>query len=127
MNNQQMAKEPRILILGSTGRTGKAVIGELMRRSDSVQIVYSSRNRAQIDAWRREGKDAVFLDLNNARAFVAALTGIDRLFLATGYTVEMVHQSKTIVDAATRCRSAIYRAPGHFRQRANNQSTLHLA
>lgn len=26
--------------------------------------------------------------------------GIDRLFLATGYTVEMVHQSKTIVDAA---------------------------
>ena len=28
------------------------------------------------------------------------MTGIDRLFLATGYTVEMVHQSKTIVDAA---------------------------
>src|SRR5690348_2947439 len=101
MSNQPMNKKPRILILGSTGRTGKAVIGELMRRSDSVQIVYSSRNRAQIDAWRREGKDAVFLDLNNARTFAAALTGIDRLFLATGYTVEMVHQSKTIVDAAT--------------------------
>ncbi len=32
--------------------------------------------------------------------FRPALTGIDRLFLATGYTVEMVHQSKTIVDAA---------------------------
>jgi uncharacterized protein YbjT (DUF2867 family) len=29
-----------------------------------------------------------------------ALMGIDRLFLTTGYTVEMVHQSKTIVDAA---------------------------
>ncbi len=29
-----------------------------------------------------------------------ALAGVDRLFLATGYTVAMVHQSKTIVDAA---------------------------
>ena len=100
MNNEQTSKKPRILILGSTGRTGKAVIGELKQRSDSVQIVYSSRNRAQVDAWRQEGKDTVFLDLNDARTFPAALTGIDRLFLATGYTVEMVHQSKTIVDAA---------------------------
>src|ERR1700716_2234278 len=98
MNNQSISKKPRILILGSTGRTGKAVIAELDRRSDSV--VYSSRNRAQVDAWRQEGKDAVFLDLNDARTFPAALIGIDRLFLATGYTVEMVHQSKTIVDAA---------------------------
>ena len=94
------SKKPRILILGSTGRTGKAVIGELKQRSDSVQIVYSSRNQAQVDAWRQEGKNAVFLDLNDARTFPAALKGIDRLFLTTGYTVEMVHQSKTIVDAA---------------------------
>ena len=28
------------------------------------------------------------------------LRGVDRLFLATGYTIHMVHQSKTIVDAA---------------------------
>src|SRR5258708_8802074 len=96
MNNQSISKKPRILILGSTGRTGKAVIAELEQRSDSV--VYSSRNRAQVDAWRQDGQDAVFLDLNDARTFPAAWTGIDRLFLATGYTVEMVHQSKTIVD-----------------------------
>jgi uncharacterized protein YbjT (DUF2867 family) len=100
MSNQSTSKKPRILILGSTGRTGKAIIGELMQRSDSVQIVYSSRNRAQVEAWRQAGKDAVFLDLNDARTFPAALMGIDRLFLTTGYTVEMVHQSKTIVDAA---------------------------
>jgi hypothetical protein len=55
MNNQHTSKKNRILILGSTGRTGKAVIGELERRSDSV--VYSSRNRAQVDVWRQEGKD----------------------------------------------------------------------
>src|SRR5260221_13043906 len=100
MNNQPTSKKPRNLILGSTGRTGKALIGELEPRSESIDIVYSSRHGGQVDAWRQEGKDAVFLDLNDARTFPAALTGIDRLFLATGYTVEMVHQGKTIVDAA---------------------------
>jgi len=42
----------------------------------------------------------VFLDLDRPETFPEALTGVDRLFLATGYTVGMVHQSKTIVDAA---------------------------
>jgi NAD(P)H dehydrogenase (quinone) len=42
----------------------------------------------------------VFLDLDRPETFREALTGVDRLFLATGYTVAMVHQSKTIVDAA---------------------------
>jgi uncharacterized protein YbjT (DUF2867 family) len=65
-----------------------------------VQVVYSSRNREQVDAWRSNGKDAVFLDLNAPHTFHAALAGVDRLFLATGYTIAMVHQSKTIVDAA---------------------------
>jgi NAD(P)H dehydrogenase (quinone) len=106
MGTQDMArdhhtgKKPRILILGSTGRTGKAVIAELEQAPDSHQAVRASRNRDQVDAWRREGKDAVYLDLDDPRTFPEALKGVDRLFLATGYTVHMVHQSKTIVDAA---------------------------
>jgi NAD(P)H dehydrogenase (quinone) len=99
-SNQQIEKKPRILVLGSTGRTGKAVVADLEQMSDTVQVVYSSRNREQVEAWRREGKEAVYLDLDAPRTFPAALAGIDRLFLATGYTVAMVHQSKNIVDAA---------------------------
>lgn len=98
--NQHTGRKPRILILGSTGRTGKAVIAELGQTPESNQPVYASRNREQVEAWRREGKDAVYLDLDDARTFPAALQGVDRLFLATGYTIQMVHQSKTIVDAA---------------------------
>ena len=93
-------KNQRILILGSTGRTGKAVIAELEQTADSHQAVHASRNQEQVDAWRSEGKDAVFLNLDDARTFPEALKGVDRLFLATGYTIHMVHQSKTIVDAA---------------------------
>jgi NAD(P)H dehydrogenase (quinone) len=96
---KQNENKPRVLILGATGRTGSKVISEF-KRIDTVQVVYSSRKLAQVEAWRREGKDAVLLDLDQPETFPDALTGIDRLFLITGYTVAMVHQSKTIVDAA---------------------------
>ena len=42
----------------------------------------------------------MLLDLNDPATFPAALEGVDRLFIATGYTIEMTHQVKTIVDAA---------------------------
>jgi uncharacterized protein YbjT (DUF2867 family) len=96
---QQTASRPRVLILGATGRIGAKVIAEL-ERINTVTVVYSSRKLAQVEAWRRDGKDAVLLDLDQPETFADALSGIDRIFLSTGYTVAMVHQSKTIVDAA---------------------------
>ena len=96
---KQNQNKPRVLILGATGRTGIKVIAEL-ERINTVQVVYSSRNLAQVETWRRDGKAAVLLDLDQPETFPEALAGIDRLFLVTGYTVAMVHQSKTIVDAA---------------------------
>jgi uncharacterized protein YbjT (DUF2867 family) len=93
------AEKPRILVIGSTGRIGSRVIAEIAK-VDAVAAVYSSRRLEQVDAWHKDGKDAVFLDLDRPETFREALTGVDRLFLATGYTVAMVHQSKTIVDAA---------------------------
>jgi uncharacterized protein YbjT (DUF2867 family) len=89
--------------LGATGRTGSKVIAEL-ERINTVQVVYSSRSLTQVEAWRRDGKEAVLLDLDQPETFSNALAGIDRLFLVTGYTVAMVHQSKTIVDAAADAR-----------------------
>jgi NAD(P)H dehydrogenase (quinone) len=100
VQNQPAGKNPRILILGSTGRIGKAVIAELEQVPGSHQAVHASRNRDQVESWRRNGKDAVHLDLDDPTTFPEALKGVDRLFLATGYTIHMVHQSKTIVDAA---------------------------
>lgn len=47
-----------------------------------------------------EGKDCKFLDLDDPTTFALALAGVDRVFLLTGYTVGMLTQSKTLVDAA---------------------------
>jgi uncharacterized protein YbjT (DUF2867 family) len=90
--------KPRVLVLGSTGLTGKAIAAKLDDVSDRVEVVRASRNPESLG--RNQGQSAVRLDLDDARTFPAALEGIDRLFVMTGYTVAMTHQTKTITDAA---------------------------
>jgi uncharacterized protein YbjT (DUF2867 family) len=91
---------PRVLVLGSTGQTGARIASELDDAADRVEVVRASRNPETITRWRSDGRSAVQLDLDDARTFPGALVGIDRLFVMTGYTVAMTHQTKTITDAA---------------------------
>jgi uncharacterized protein YbjT (DUF2867 family) len=90
----------RVLVLGSTGLIGTAIAADLDDASDRVEVVRVSRDPEAVERWRGEGRSAVRLDLDDARTFSAALDGIDRLFVMTGYTVAMTHQTKTITDAA---------------------------
>jgi NAD(P)H dehydrogenase (quinone) len=92
--------KPRVLVLGSTGLTGEAIAAKLDDVPDQVEVVRASRNPETVAQWRDQGRSAVQIDLDDARTFPAALEGIDRLFVMTGYTVAMTHQTKTITDAA---------------------------
>jgi uncharacterized protein YbjT (DUF2867 family) len=92
--------KPRVLVLGSTGLVGSAIAAKLDDVSDQVEVVRASRNPETVGQWRKEGRSAVRVDLDDARTFPDALEGIDRLFVMTGYTVAMTHQTKTITDAA---------------------------
>jgi uncharacterized protein YbjT (DUF2867 family) len=94
------SKKPNVLVLGSTGLTGNAIAAKLDNVSDRVEVVRASRDPETIREWRNQGRSAVRIDLDDARTFPAALEGIDRLFVMTGYTVAMTHQTKTITDAA---------------------------
>ena len=98
--DQKIGNRPRILVLGATGRTGKAVVQELKSRQEEFEAVLASRNHKQVEEWKQAGSSAVYIDLEDARTFFPALEGIDRLYLTTGYTVAMVHQCKNLVDAA---------------------------
>ena len=71
-----------------------------MARRGEVRVRLGVRSQADIDRLRAEGRDAVHFDLDDPRTFGAALAGVDRLYLLTGYTVAMTYQSKTLVDAA---------------------------
>jgi NAD(P)H dehydrogenase (quinone) len=92
--------KPRVLVLGSTGLTGEGIAAKLDEVSDRVEVVRASRSPETVGEWRDRGRSAVQLDLDDARTFPGALEGIDRLFIVTGYTVAMTHQTKTITDAA---------------------------
>jgi NAD(P)H dehydrogenase (quinone) len=93
-NNQQ----PTVLILGASGTIGKQLIKDLEGKAVNVRI--TSRKQEVVDKLCSEGKDCKFLDLDDPRTFALALAGVDRVFLLTGYTVAMLTQSKTLVDAA---------------------------
>jgi uncharacterized protein YbjT (DUF2867 family) len=70
---KQNERNARVLILGSTGCTGSRVIAEL-ERINSVQVVYSSRKLNQVEAWQRDGREAVLADLDHPETFPNALT-----------------------------------------------------
>jgi NAD(P)H dehydrogenase (quinone) len=100
MKINESNRKPRVLVLGASGLTGSAIASILDNGSADIEVVRAARNKEKVERWKRDGKQAVHLDLDDARTFPGALQGIDRLFLLTGYTIAMLHQSKTIVDAA---------------------------
>ncbi|MGX7000819.1 NmrA family NAD(P)-binding protein [Caballeronia sp. KNU42] len=120
MNTIENSTRPRILVLGASGLTGGAVAAILDTAASSIEVVRASRRQEKVDSWSRGGKQAVYLDLDDARTFSAALRGIDRLYLLTGYTFAMIHQSKTLVDAAADAGVRFVVHQGVF---GNNRST----
>jgi len=93
-----MLKRTRILVMGATGQVGGALISELAENS-AVEVVAAARNVEKAD---HLGVPVVFLDLDKFETFAPALQGVDSIFMATGYTVDMLRQSKDLVNAAKR-------------------------
>ena len=86
----------KILVTGATGQVGGLLLGYL-KEHDSVEVVAGARNPDKASAL---GIPAVYLDLDNVDSIMPAFTGVDRIFLMTGYTVDMLRQSKDVVDVA---------------------------
>lgn len=91
-------QNPTVLVLGASGRIGRQVVKDLEDKAVNVRI--TSRDQEVVAQLCSEGKDCKYLDLDDPRTFALALAGVDRVFLLTGYTVAMLTQSKTLVDAA---------------------------
>jgi uncharacterized protein YbjT (DUF2867 family) len=90
--------------MGVTGQTGRQLLRELDREPGGVRLHVAARKQGDVEKLRAAGREAVRLDLDLPQTFATALAGVDRLFLLTGYTVAMLHQSKTLVDAARKAR-----------------------
>ncbi len=91
--------KPVVLLLGATGQLGK-LIADRLRTNDLISLRVTSRKKEQLAELKEKYGNAVYLDLDDPRTFPDALKGVDRLFLLTGYTVNMLVQSKAIIDEA---------------------------
>ena len=101
-------KRPKILVLGATGQVGRGVIPHLVA-DPSVEVVAAARSPEKL---AHLGIPVVRLDLDDVATLAPALEGIDRVFMVTGYTVDMLRQSKDFLNAARRAGVRHDRPPG---------------
>jgi NAD(P)H dehydrogenase (quinone) len=93
-----MNRNPRVLVMGATGQVGGALIRHL-KNVPSIEIVAAARSVSRASTLE---VPVVHLDLDDIQTFAPALSHVDRLFMATGYTVDMLRQSKDLVNQAQR-------------------------
>lgn len=89
----------KILITGATGQVGSKTIDRLLQEPE-VEIVAAVRTPQKAEAFRDRGISTVILDLDDETTHLPALQGIHVLFVLTGYTVDMLKQSKALLDNA---------------------------
>jgi len=98
----EASTKPVVLVIGTTGTVGQHMLADFDREPGDVQVRWAARRPEQVEELRAAGRDAEPLDLDNPSTFAHALHGVDRVYLLTGYTVAMLAQSKTLVDAAVK-------------------------
>src|SRR2546430_16165126 len=96
----QMNSSSNLLVLGATGQVGKLVAKNLKRREANFSV--GSRREANLEALADQFGASRFIDLDDPRTFDEALKNVTGIFLITGYTVDMLVQSKSLIDAAKR-------------------------
>ena len=94
-----MTNKPNILVLGATGKVGGEVVTQLIDNKD-VNVIAVTRSPDKAQAFKEKGIDSVILDLDDPDTIAPALQNIDRALLLTGYTVDMLRQSKRFLDTA---------------------------
>jgi NAD(P)H dehydrogenase (quinone) len=87
-----------ILVTGATGQIGGALV-RLLAAESQLRVVAAARNPEKAESL---GVPVVMLDYDREETLAPALEGIDSLFMVTGYTVDMLKQSKAIINAAKR-------------------------
>jgi NAD(P)H dehydrogenase (quinone) len=94
-----MNTQPTILILGATGKVG-AETARILSASGDVRVIAGVRSPERATHLKDNGIEVRHLDLDRQETLAPALQGVDRALLLTGYTVDMLMQSKAFLDTA---------------------------
>ena len=91
--------KPTVLITGATGQIGGDTLRNLLA-DETITLVAAVRSAAKAKPFEDQGIRTVILDFDKEETLAPALQGIDRALLVTGYTVDMLRQSKAFLDQA---------------------------
>lgn len=72
----------------------------LLLQNKDIEVIAACRSWLEVNAFKKQNIAAVILDYDEDETHLPAFTGIDRLFMVTGYTVDMLRQSKVLIDNA---------------------------
>lgn len=89
----------KVLVTGATGQVGGKTIDYLLPHKD-IEIVAAVRSQEKAGQFTDRGIKTVLLDFDDTSTHLPAFEGIHSLFIVTGYTVDMLQQSKVLVDNA---------------------------
>src|SRR5467141_1930957 len=95
-----MNSASNLLVLGVTGQVGKLVAKHLKRSKTNFSV--GSRRKENLKELADQFGASRFIDLDDPRTFDQALKDVTGIFLITGYTVDMLVQTKSLIDAARR-------------------------
>ena len=90
---------PKILITGATGQVGSKTI-EFLLPNKNIEIVAAVRSLKKAAPFTARNILTVILDFDDESSHLPTLEGIESLFVITGYTVDMLRQSKALLDNA---------------------------
>lgn len=94
-----MSNLPTILIVGTTGKVGAEVV-RILAESGDVKVIAGVRSPEKAQYFAEQGIEVRHLDLDRQDTLKPALKGVNRALLLTGYTVDMLKQSKVFLDTA---------------------------
>jgi len=92
---------PSILVTGATGTVGGALMQALSDSAGQGRITLTGAARSDKSAKKLRGQGfvPVEFDFDRPETLRPALRGVTAVFLATGYSVDMLVQSKRLLDA----------------------------
>ena len=95
--------EPTILVTGATGKTGRAVVSQLLRQGRPVRAVVHAVD-PRSERLRTEGADVVVADLFDPEQLLQAMKGISRAYFCPPWHPYMLQSAAAFAVAAKQAR-----------------------
>jgi len=92
-------KEPKILVTGATGKTGRVVVDELLAKGVPVRAVVHSKD-ARSAALERKGAETLVADMFDHDQLLAAMRGTQRAYYLPFYHPYMIESAAAFAVAA---------------------------